>query len=274
MKLSALFVLLAVASPVAAAGSKALIYCGASDCIEPPMQLQNTLTGAGAQVDHLTVLPTLDDYRIVFVIDPMAGIAADETTLQAFHDAGGTLVLVGECAQWTGKANSTINELLTKLGSPLQIVTDAKEPDASCTEFVAQPSASPVMAGVDGLKFAWTSTVTAPSAQVLATYNGDVIAAGDPSARVFVVGDANVFLDECSFTPTGNDAFIANLWAASAPSTSGSNSGSDGNGSGSSSDGMASSGCQTGNGVGCGTLALVVLALRRRPLRGTRRSGC
>ena len=221
----------------------------------------------------MTVLPALDDYRIVFVVDPMAGITADQPALQAFHDAGGTLVLVGECAQWTGKANSTINELLTKLGSPLQIVTDSKEPDASCTQFVAQPSASPMMAGVDGLKFAWSSTVTAPSSQVLATYNGDVIAAGDPSARVFVVGDANVFLDECSFTPTGNDAFIANLWSASAPSVSGSDTGSDGDG------GMASSGCHTSNGVGGGSIALVALVglgLQRRrrkvPERITRHS--
>jgi hypothetical protein len=271
MKLAALLVL-TLTSSVSAAGTKALIYCGPGDCIDPPMQLETALTSAGAQVVHETVLPDLADYRIVFVVDPMAGIAADEAALQAFHAAGGTLVLVGECAQWNGMANATINELLTKLGSSLQIVTAAKEPDASCTQFTAQPSASPVMAGVASLRFAWTSTVTAPAAQVLATYNGDVIVAGDSSARLFVIGDSNAVLDGCSFAGTDNEKFFANLWAASAPgSGSGSDAGSD---AGSNAAGGGSSGCQAGGGD-LGGLALVTafgLIATSRRLRGNQKS--
>jgi hypothetical protein len=272
MKLAALLVL-TLTSSVSAAGTKALIYCGPGDCIDPPMQLETALTGAGAEVDHETVLPDLAAYRIVFVVDPMAGIAADEAALQAFHAAGGTLVLVGECAQWNGMANATINELLAKLGSSLQIVTAAKEPDASCTQYTAQPSASPVMAGVASLRFAWTSTVTASPAQVLATYNGDVIAAGDASARLYVIGDSNAVLDGCSFAGTGNEKFFANLWAASAPgSGSGSGAGSDaGSDAGSNAAGGGSSGCQTGGGdlggfalVSAFGLMLQVLPRRRR----------
>ena len=273
MKVAALLVL-TLSSSAFAGGTKALIYCGPDDCIAPPMQLETALTSAGARVDHETVLPDLAEYRIVFVVDPMAGIAADEGALQAFHAAGGTLVLVGECAQWNGMANATINELLTKLGSSLQIVTAAKEPDASCTQFTAQPSAAPVMAGVASLRFAWTSTVTASAAQVLATYNGDVIVAGDSSARLFVIGDSNAVLDGCSFAGTDNEKFFANLWAASAPGT-GTGSGSDaGSDAGSNAAGGGNSGCRAGGG-GLGGFALVTafgLMLQVLPRRRRRTS--
>jgi MYXO-CTERM domain-containing protein len=76
---------------------------------------------------------------------------------------------------------------------------------------------APFTSGVSGLKFAWTSTISGASGLAIATYNGDVIVAGDSKSRLVVVADENIFLDECSFSTDTNLQFFRNLWLASAP---------------------------------------------------------
>jgi hypothetical protein len=56
----------------------------------------------------------------------MAGLAADSSAIEQFNNAGGTVVLVGECQRYAGQANDDINGVLTALGSPLRLVTDSK----------------------------------------------------------------------------------------------------------------------------------------------------
>ena len=254
----------------------ALIYCGSSGCILPTTGLTASLTAAGAtQVDTVTALPALDPYRLVFVMDPAAGITADEPALQAFHQGGGTLVLVGECAQWNGMANATIDDLLAQIGSSLSIVTASDYPDSSCSMYVATGSQSSLMANVTaGLRFAWTSRVTATDAQTIASYDGEAIVAGDLEQRIVVAGDANIFLDTCSFAADGNLGFFTNLWKFSAPGGGGSGTGT-GSGSGDSSSASGCSATNGGAGVGGGlALLFAIYGLRRRGMSDSGAAPC
>lgn len=269
--LAALGLVAGIAVAPAARGADAptgaLIYCGADGCATSTSALVATLEQAGARpvdvVDVTSTLPPLDPYRVVFVLDPRDGIAPQAAALEAFRAAGGTLVLAGECERWAGEANTTIDDLLSALGSSLQIVTDSKYPDASCTMYEAQTSSAPLMTGVDGLQFAWASTISGPAADALATYGSDVIVAADLDARVIVSGDASVFFGCTSGTPE-NETFFTNVWTAAADGfggASGSGTGGTGSGSGAGSDGAASApgGCEAGGGA-LG-LVLPILAL-------------
>src|SRR6185437_13600588 len=175
----------------------------------------------GIPVDVATSLPSLTPYRLIFVMDPMGGFASDSPALTQFWKAGGTLALVGECASFAGQANADINTFLNSLGSPLSIVTASDYPDSTCTMYTAMVSASsPWTAGVTGLKFAWTSKISG-GLGAIASYGNDTLVAGDPTSRLLIAADSNIFFDTCDFTTDGNLRFFDNLWALSAPPASG-----------------------------------------------------
>jgi len=177
-------------------------------------------------------------------MDPMGGFASDSPALTQFWKAGGTLALVGECASFAGQANADINTFLNSLGSPLSIVTASDYPDSTCTMYTAMVSASsPWTAGVTGLKFAWTSKISG-GLGAIASYGNDTLVAGDPTSRLLIAADSNIFFDTCDFTTDGNLRFFDNLWALSAPPASGTGGGT--SSSTSSTSGGAESSATTG----------------------------
>ena len=204
------------------------IACGGYD------QLRAELVVAGAaEANFGSTFGLLTSYRMIFVINPTAGLSTGVlNALTRFYNDGGILVSVGEGQGPPRAGNEDLNELANRIGSPLQIGTVTQ--GNGCGQ-VASVSEHPLTARVSALDYAAANIVTGGT--LVATGSQPLIRTHD---RHIVVADTNVLSDSCTQTISlGNRRFFGNLWTFFATRTCG--------------DGVVSLGeaCD-GNGLGIG----------------------
>jgi len=169
-------------------------------------------------VDVVDALPTtLSGYRCAILDVNTAFSPADISVLQAYLDAGGTVLALGEHSGGAfDTADSAINALADDLGaSAISLNDDDHDDGDNDTTAIA---ASPWTAGVSDLMDNWVSSLTVnPPAEVLVGTADDgspLVGAESVGDGTFVLsGDSNMFTDNNDgfFDSSGNAQFAADL---------------------------------------------------------------
>ncbi|MCC6556380.1 MAG: thrombospondin type 3 repeat-containing protein [Polyangiaceae bacterium] len=214
---------LAPAEGRAQSGDRALIYCpgdaAVQICTQGLTQLKGRLTAAGAAgADELTALANLPSYRLIIIMTPLSGLSAgDVSALVAFHQAGGSLVGVGESSGCYGggcmTALGALNTLTTALGFGNMYLQ--QQLDSFCGHVGAVVPGHPLVNGVSAIHYAWSTSLSGGT--VLATGNsGQALLSAQTR---FVAGaDSGMFLDTCGNYPAdANLQFFYNLWPDPGP---------------------------------------------------------
>jgi len=211
---------LAAAAPaLAQSGDRALVYVGACDwCTDPPefTQFEAALLNAGAEgvdVDRSQGLPSsLTSYRLIVVYGPSAGLSTEEAALEAFYQAGGTLLAVGEASGGAHTdSNPPVDALAAALGLGVRIHQDGL--GAYCAH-EALPVDHPLMDGVTSIWFAYASQVDGGTPLAVYSSSYPILAVED---RFVLSGDSALVSDGCldsGYPLDGghNDVFFKNLW--------------------------------------------------------------
>jgi hypothetical protein len=173
----------------------------------------------GQEADVEDALPTtLSGYRCV-VLDINQSLAtSDESQLEAYLQAGGTVIALGEHQDDGRKfdtADGTLNTLAQTLGSSLALDDDEVDDGDTYTYSIED---SPLTAGVESLGENDVSTVEVPDgAQALVDDSGDdapIVGAQAIGGGTFVMsGDSNMFSDNNDgfYNDADNGVFVADL---------------------------------------------------------------
>ncbi len=200
-----------VAPVIVPASGPALVYTGYT--VGHPDAGDTSFTdfsqATGQDADVVDTLPTtLSGYRCaVLVINTYVG-AGDVSVLQAFLNAGGTVLALGEhSGSGWDNADSALSGLAASLGaSGLSLNDDSYDDGDSQTTAIAS---SPLTAGVGTLDDNWVSSLTVNNPATTLVYTADddtlpLVAYQQIGAGTFVLsGDSNMFNDN-------NDGFYEN----------------------------------------------------------------
>lgn len=243
---------LADMSPLPIRAMRVLLYHGNAGVIQEPdtyASLTDRYQMLGADVLETANFPNdLSDFRLVFIISPgstdgtPASFFSDAqvAALRAFIDGGGRLIVLGENSSLPGA--STVNDLLTRLDTRVRVNLDHLFTTACGSVPVTNIAADPLTQTPNPV-----TSVTFSDAASVQVVNGSTswpaaaaprclvtganqkclaltqqLATGGLAGDVLLVGDSNVFADQCGFmrdtSTTGNRWLAANLYLL-APAT-------------------------------------------------------
>ncbi len=173
----------------------------------------------GQDADVVDTLPdTLSGYRCAVLAVNTYFSDSDISTLQAFLNAGGTILALGEhSGGGFDEADSAINGLAASLGaSGLSLNDDSYDDGDSQTTAIAS---SPLTAGVGALDDNWASSLTVNSPATTLVFTADdgtvpLVGVQQVNSGTFVLsGDSNLFSDNNDgfYEDADNGQFAADL---------------------------------------------------------------
>jgi hypothetical protein len=188
-----------------------LVYAGytADDPDAGDTSFDGFAEATGEDADVVDSLPTtLSGYRCAVLVTNTYFSVSDTATLQAFLNAGGTILALGEHAGGSfDDADAALNQLASTLGAGALSLDDDSYDDGDDSTSAIQ--SSPLTAGVGTLGDNWASSVSVQDpAQVLVDTSDDAtvpLVADEPvgSGTFVMAGDSNMFNDN-------NDDFYEN----------------------------------------------------------------